>query len=120
MSDAIVLNKVFTSLAITQNTAEEAIIRLYRSDFQGFFSLQIGLSGAGNVDITYAVSNDGSTYITPAVAANIFTAFDATSGPGSDGDDIAAFSPMVNRYLKIIATEQNAGAVVLDAWLAIQ
>lgn len=120
MGTPIVKNQIFNAQAIVQNNAVELVVALERSNFEGFFSLQIELTGAGNVDIIYALSNNNIDYITPAAAADIFTAFDATSGPGSDGKDIASFDPMLHQFLKIIATEQNAGAVVLDAWLAVQ
>ncbi len=120
MGTPIVSNQIFNAQAITQNNAEEVIVPLERSNFEGFFSLQIELTGAGNVDITYALSNSGDDYITPAAAVDIFSAFGVGSGPGTDGKDIASFDPMLHQFLKIIATEQNAGAVVLTAWLAVQ
>ncbi len=120
MGTPIVKNQVFNAEAITQNTSVELIVPLERSNFEGFFSLQIELTGAGNVDIIYALSNNDIDYITPAAAADIFTAFGVVSGPGTDGKDIASFEPMLHQFLKIIATEQNAGAVVLSAWLAVQ
>jgi hypothetical protein len=43
-----------------------------------------------------------------------------TSGPGSDGIDIASFDPVLGAYLKIIATENNVAAVTITATLAIQ
>lgn len=120
MSTPTIANYVFKSQAIVQNTAEEAIVKLERSNFEGFFSVQIELTGTGNIDLTYAVSNNGVDYITPTVASDIASAFGAASGPGSDGKDILSFEPILHQFLKLIATEQNAGAVVLNAWLAIQ
>lgn len=120
MGSPIVKNQIFDEEAIAQDASAEIIIPLERSNFEGFFSLQVELTGTGNVDITYALSNNGTDYITPAAAADIFTAFASNSGPGADGKDIAMFEPLLHHFLKIIATEQNAGAVVLSAWLAIQ
>ncbi len=121
MASSISVISIINNVAILQNAAAEGILDLSRYSTEGFFSAQIELAGAGNVNVTFAISNNGTDYITPSGAAALFTAFDATSGEGSDGKSIVSFDPPLCRYLKLIATEQNAGAITaLDIWLAIQ
>jgi len=83
--------------------------------------MQIEIAGAGTVDLIWAASNDGTNYITPTGTDDIASAFGATDGPGSDGKDIVSFDPLVCKYIKFTATEQNVGAVTsLSCHLAIQ
>ena len=121
MASHISVIKVFNAEAITQNTAESSIVDLSRYNTEGFFSIQISITGAGNITLTYSLSNDGNTYITPSGTAALFTAFGASSGEGSDGHSLVSFDPPLARYIKFTATEQNAGAITaLECDLAIQ
>ena len=121
MSSFITVIPVFSAKAVTQNTAVTYTLDLGRYNVEGFFSMQIVVVGAGNVTVIWSASNDGTNFVTPADTADIFTAFAATSGPGSDGIDIASFDPLLCKYMKFTATEQNAGAITtLDCDLAIQ
>lgn len=121
MASFISVIKVFNAEAITQNTAESKIVDLSRYNCEGFFSMQISVTGAGNIDLTYSLSNDGTTYITPSGTADLFSAFGASSGEGSDGNSLISFDPPLARYIKITATEQNAGAITaLECDMAIQ
>ena len=120
MASHITSIPVFQSEAIAQNNSAEYVIDLNRYNCQGFFSLQLVLTGAGNVDVTWSVSANNSDFITPTGTDPVFDDFDATSGPGSNGKDIASFDCPLARWLKITVTENNAGAVVAGAWLTIQ
>ncbi|NNL41060.1 MAG: hypothetical protein HKO79_01050 [Desulfobacterales bacterium] len=120
MASHITAIPVFQAEAIAQNESSEYVVDLSRYDCEGFFSLQLGLSGAGQVDVTWSVSANNVDFITPADTDPIFDDFTVASGPGSDGKDIASFDTPLARWLKITVTEANVGAVVAGAWLTIQ
>lgn len=95
---------IFTTESVTASaTVTSGFIDLYNC--RGFFSVQYLITGDGTLTLTYSLSNDGSTYITPTGAVAIGTALTKTTGPGGDGKDILSFTPMVARFMKIIATE---------------
>jgi hypothetical protein len=80
---------------------------------QGFFSLQVVATGnAGVLTFSYELSNDGTNYVTPASATNIATGVSTTSGPGNAGVHMFSFSPMIARYIKIVALETGGAANV--------
>ena len=121
MASHISIHKLINNAAIAQAGTDSEVVDLSRFNAEGFFSLQIKLVGAGNVDVTWSVSNDGVNYITPTGTDPIFNDFAETSGPGSDGIDIASFDVLLARYLKITVTENNAGEITsCDLNLAIQ
>jgi hypothetical protein len=123
MSSFISVVKVFNGSAMVQDTSISEVINLTRFNAEGFFSLQIEIVGAGNVDIVWGASNDGVNFIVPAAITTtpIFDDFGASSGVGSDGKDIASFDPMLCAYLKLTATENDAGAITsIVCHLAIQ
>lgn len=97
-------------------------IDLERFNLEGLFSLQIALTiGTGNVDVTYQVSNNGTDFITPTGAANLFTAHAIDSGPGADGNDIVGFNPTLCKVLRINVTEAGgANPVTFSLWMAMQ
>ena len=121
MASSISVISILNNVAIVQNNSVNGILDLARYSTEGFFSAQIEVVGAGNVTLTYAISNNGDDYITPTGTSALFTAFGASSGESSDGKSIVSFDPPLCRFLKIIATEQNAGAIsAIDVWMAIQ
>ena len=121
MASNISVISILNNVAITQNNAVNGSLDLARYSTEGFFSAQIEVVGAGNVTVTWLASNNGTDFITPSGASALFTAFGASSGEGSDGKSIVSFDPLLCRYLKLVATEQNAGAITsIDIWLAIQ
>jgi len=74
----------------------------------GIFSFMLkSLAGAGNITITYSLAEkyDG-TYVTPSGAVAI-----ATAKGASDDPDIFSFEPELAPWMKIIATENNAGTI---------
>jgi hypothetical protein len=78
----------------------------------GYFSIQITLTGDGTGKLEYLLSNDGINYLEPSNASDITTGFTKTSGPGSDGKDIFSISPMVGHYMKIKATETGSSDTI--------
>lgn len=111
---------VFESEAILQAGSAEVVVDLSKYNCEGFFSMQIGVTGTGNVDAVWSVSANNVDFITPTDTDPIHDDFGASSGPGSDGKDIASFDAPLARWLKLTVTENNAGAVVVDGWLTIQ
>jgi hypothetical protein len=98
-------------------------IDLERFNLEGFFSLQVEVStvGGGTLTAEYLLSNNGTDFIEPSDAEDIFTDFGAADGPGADGKDINDFNPMLARYLRLKFTESSsANPVTFSAWLAIQ
>lgn len=121
MASSISVISIINNVAISKNAAAEGIIDLSRYSTEGFFSAQIELAGTGDVTVTYSISNNGDDYITPTGTSALFTAFDATSGEGSDGKSIVSFDPPLCRFLKLIVTENNTNPITAcDIWLAIQ
>lgn len=103
----MVTHKLFDSITITASNAEESTsVKLHPYAANGFFSLQIGLTGNGTAKFEYEISNDDETYITQiATADQIVSGFIKTSGPGSDGKDIISFEPEPAEKMKIKCTE---------------
>jgi hypothetical protein len=123
MSDsAITIFKIWNEKAIAQAGSVTYDVEQKRYSVEGFFSLQIRVqsAGAGTVTVTYACSNDGTNFVTPVGASDIFTTFSKTDGGGSDGRDLQSFEPPVCKWLRIIVTEDNVAAVTFDGQLAIQ
>lgn len=87
----------------------------------GFFSLQLELTGDGTGKIEFECSNDGKNFLTPSESEDIVTSHTKTSGPGEDGKDIYSFTPPPCMYLRIKATETGGGnGIVLNATLVMQ
>lgn len=108
------------TVAASGNSSSAAI---NLNDFKpnGYFSLQITLTGSGTGKFEYELSNDGVNYLTPSSAADIITAHDVTTGPASDGKDLYSFSPELAKYMKIKVTETSTtDAIVVTAILALQ
>jgi hypothetical protein len=92
------------------------------SDVQGWFSLQIALTGDGTGKFQVAVSNDNSNFIISDDASDdIVTAHTKISGPGADGIQIYQFSPTMSQWIKIKVLETvGANPITVTAHLAIQ
>lgn len=85
---------------------------------EGYFSVQVAVSGSGTAKIEYLLSNNDVTYLEPTGAVDIASGLTAASGPGSDGHDLYSFSPPHARWLKIRVTETGASdAVTVSVWL---
>ena len=93
------------------------------SDVQGWFSLQIALTGDGTGKFQWGVSNDNTNFIfrSDDPTKDIVTAHTKSSGPGTDGIMIYQFSPVLSQWLKIKVTETGgANSIIVTAHLAIQ
>lgn len=98
-------------------TYTSSVIKLLNTD--GYFSLQVEVTGDGTVKFEYLLSNNETDFLMPTSAIAIATGVVKTSGPGSDGKDIYSFHPPLARELKILVTETGgANSVVVSAWLA--
>lgn len=71
----------------------------------GYFSIQVAVTGDGTAKFEYLISNDGTNFLEPSAASDITTGVTKTSGPGSDGKDIYSFTPLPCRWMKIKVTE---------------
>lgn len=95
------------------------------SHSNGFFSLQVAITGDGTVKLGYIVSNTGEDFTAPegeysgSNFVEIMSGLTKTSGPGSDGKVLIQFSPHFARYYKIVAIETGgANSVTVTANLA--
>ena len=108
-----------TIAAAADSTTDAIDLNKYRPE--GYFSLQVTLTGTGTAKIEYLLSNNGDDYLEPSSGEDIVTAHTATSGPGADGKDIYVFEPEMARFMKIKVTETGgATAVVVTITLTVQ
>jgi hypothetical protein len=98
---------------VASGSSSSTAIDLQRRRIDGFFSIQVNVTGSGTVKIEYLLSNDGVTYIEPATASDIVSGFTATSGPGSDGNGFYSFAPEPARYMKIKVTETGTSQTAI-------
>lgn len=121
-TSALIAIKIFNNRTIAQNGNEVSdFIELDRSNFEGFFSLQVEIvSGTGVITGTIELSNNEVDYLTPSGVADIMTDFAPAGGPGTDGKDIFSFDPPISGRMQIRFTENNTGACVVNAWLVAQ
>lgn len=122
MSSAISSFRVFDADAVAASgTLLSEIIDLARYSTEGFFSLQVALTGTGTGKCEFLVSNDGVTFIEPTGATDVFSGLTVAGGPGGDGKDIFSFSPPVARFIRLKLTETGgANGITVTAWIAIQ
>jgi hypothetical protein len=120
MSNISVIN-ILNDVAIVKAGVAVGTIDLSRFDTEGFFSAQIESVGDGYVDVVASLSNNGDDFITPSGMAALFSTFGDDSGEGSDGKSIVSFDPLLARYLRITATENNTATITgLTIWIALQ
>lgn len=79
---------------------------------EGFFAIQVELTGSGTAKIEYLLSINGEDFLTPTEAEDIKTAFTVSDGPGSDGKNMFSFAPMVSSAMKIKVTETGGASSV--------
>jgi hypothetical protein len=117
----IYITKIFSSESVAASgSATSAPLDLGSISSSGYFSLQVAVTGSGELTLEFELSNDGINYVTPTGSLEITTGLSATSGPGSDGKDIYSFGPILARWLRIKATETGTSdAAVLTAFLAV-
>lgn len=102
--NAILIDKFMTEEVIPPGGTKSYTIDMDRFNFNGFFSLQIIMTGSGTLQGEYLLSNDGVNFVTPTGVPDspIFTDFTA-------GVDMFSFEPMLCRYLRILLTETGEG-----------
>lgn len=112
--------RIFTSTAVSAGgSATSGAVDI--SNARGYFSIQYAVTGDGTLKLTYQLSNDAITWITPSSATEIATGLTKTSGPGSNGKDIVTFSPEMAKYIQIVATETGgANSATITAMMAVQ
>jgi len=117
----IYVKKVFDAEAVAASgTSTSAVYDLGSLSTTGYFSLQVALTGDGTATIEYELSNDGVNYMTPSGSSEIITGLVKTSGPGTDGQDIYSFGPILSRFIRLKVTETGTSdAIALTAYLAI-
>ena len=94
------------AVSIAKNTSSTSdAVDLKARKINGYFSVQVAISGDGTAKVEYLLSNDGVTYLEPTSASDITSGHTKTSGPGSDGNDLFSFDPEPARYIKIKVTE---------------
>ena len=108
------------TIALSADSTSDAIdLNKYRPE--GYFSLQVTLTGSGTAKIECLQSNNGDDYLVPSGGEDIVTAHTVASGPGADGKHIYRFYPKPVRYMKIKVTETGgANAIVVTIRLAVQ
>jgi len=101
---------VFSDTAISKNgsiNGNKIDLLSYRPI--GYFSVRLTTVGAGQVDLTYEVSDDGVTWYTPVN-------FDQTSVQDVctahvAGSKVYPFYPVLAPYVRLVATEDNTGSI---------
>ena len=110
------IENVFTAQEVTAGaTVKSAAINL-STLFKpsGFFSLQVTATGTGTCKITYELSNDGVTYVTPDSASDIVTA-------QTVANDFYSFAPELAKYMKIVLEETGGvNPITITAILGVQ
>ena len=112
--------RIFTSTTVSAGgSATSGAVDI--SNARGYFSIQYAVTGDGTLKLSYQLSNDAITWITPSSAADIATGITKTSGPNSDGKDLVSFSPEMAKYIQIVATETGgANSATITAMMAVQ
>ena len=122
MGDNIINTKlIFDAVTVAASADSTSDALDLKNRPEGYFSLQVTLTGTGTAKIEYLLSNNGSDYLVPSEAEDIVTAHTVASGPGADGKDIYIFEPEMTKFMKIKVTETGgANAVVVTITLAVQ
>ena len=110
------IENVFTAQVVTADTTVKSAAINLSTLFKpsGFFSLQVTAAGTGTCKITYELSNDGVTYVTPDSASDIVTAQTAAN-------DFYSFAPELAKYMKIVLEETgDVNPITITAILGVQ
>lgn len=87
----------------------------------GEATLQLELAGDGAATVEWLGSNNGVDFATPATLSEICTGFTKTTGPGSDGKYIYAFTISAVKYIKIKVTETSTtDSITVTVILAVR
>jgi hypothetical protein len=115
ITNTINVNKVIDNQTIAANGSYTSYaIDLNNLKPNGYYSLQVAVTGSGACKFEYLASNDGFLFAEPAGATDIGSGITATT------IIIASFTPIPCAYLKIKCTETGgANTVTVNAWLCI-
>ena len=85
----------------------------------GIFTMQLILTGDGELTVTYLLSHDGIHFLTPATSSEIVANFVVTDGPEGDGVDLIPFDLELAPQLRL-QFEETSGAnpVIVTAIIA--
>lgn len=113
--NAIVVDNFWTNEAIGTGLSKSYTVDLERSNYSGFFSLQLITSGPGILTGEYLLSNDGANFVTPSGVPDspIFTGFAA-------GIDMWAFEPMLSRFFRLLLTEEGTSEAIVTGYLCFE
>ena len=107
---------IFTAQDVAASTTVKSTVINLSTLFKpnGFFSLQVTATGTGTAKITYELSNDGVTYVTPDSASDIVTA-------QTVANDFYSFAPELAKYMKIVLEETGGvNTITITATLGVQ
>ena len=116
----IITKQVFVAKTVGAGTSETSpAISLVNAQSNGYFTIQLTMTGDGTLGLVYEVSIDGANFVQPSGSSAITTAFSKTSGGGADGKDMFSFTPMLCTAIRFKATATTSD-VVLTATVCIQ
>ena len=93
-------------VVIAGASAESEVIDLKAYAQEGYFSVQLAVTGDGTLKVEYELSNTGFDFVTQSASGDIIiSGFTKLSGPGSDGKDIISFEPEPALRMRIKLTE---------------
>ncbi len=91
------------------------------STLEGCASLQLEVAGDGEVEVEYAISNDGQTYTAPQNGSVILTGVMKSSGDGGNGVIFDSFDIEFGKYVRIGFNEVGGiSPVTVNATLAVR
>ncbi len=119
---------LFTGVTVTNGTSVvSGKIASHLFAFQNLFSVFIKhhgqfMFGVGRGDLTYEISYDGDTFLTPTSASSIVTSYSASSGVGQGGQDFVSFSPVLAPWLRLRwhnISNTAASPIGVTTWIAV-
>lgn len=104
-----------TVLASASYTSSEISCSL----IDGYFSLQVEVTGDGTCKFEALPSNDGTNFLD--TEPDILTSQTKTTGPASDGKNFVSFELPACRSFKLKVTETGGvSSVIVSAWVKAQ
>ena len=106
------------TIALSQSVTSGSVNLRGAAD-DGFFGIQLVLTGDGTAKVEYLESYNSVNFVTPSGAIEIVTGFTKTSG--TSGVDVLTFEPEVCPYMKIKVTETGgANSITVTVILVVQ
>jgi hypothetical protein len=121
MGNQISVTKLFDAVTIEKSgTSLSKALGFNNSD--GNFSLELHITGDGELKVEYQQSNSGEAYLLPEGGAVIKEGLTNKSGPGGDGVILIPFTAFaVAALMNILLTETGGSdSVTVSGWLAVQ